>query len=74
MLDTPTLRILDSRFVAGTKHIVHHVQLFQNGDVILQWMDNETLNEWRRKLYGYTINDGAVSHVGNVVCQKYNPQ
>lgn len=63
MLDIPTLRILDSCFVAGTKHIVHHVQLLlQNGEVIQQWMDNETLNEWRRKLYGYAINDGVVSH------------
>lgn len=59
----PTLRILESRFVAGTKDIVHHVQLLQNGGVILRWMDNEALNEWRRKLYGYTINDGVVSYV-----------
>jgi glutaredoxin 2 len=63
MHDIPTLRILDSCFVAGTKDIVHHVQLLQNGDVILQWMSNEDLNEWRRKLYGYTINDGVVSYV-----------
>lgn len=63
MLNILTLRILESRFVAGTKDVVHHVQLIQNGDVILQWMDNEALNEWRRKLYGYTINDGVVSYV-----------
>lgn len=63
MLDIPTLRILESRFVAGTKDIVHHVQLLQNGGVILQWMDNEALNEWRRKLYGYAIVDGVVSYV-----------
>lgn len=63
MLNIPTLRILESCFVAGTKDIVHHVQLLQNGYVILQWMDNETLNEWRRKLYGYAIVDGVVSYV-----------